>query len=82
MLQKLAEKVGIPFEKMPMNVVENFGNPSGASIPLATIHNLKDELNNKQYHCCLSAFGSGLAWGAMTLEIGNLNFCEMIITEF
>lgn len=82
MLQKLADKVGIPYEKMPMNVVENYGNPSGASIPLATIHNLKDELRNNQYHCCLSAFGSGLAWGAMTLDIGNLDFCEMITTEY
>lgn len=81
MLQKLAEKIGIPFEKMPMNLVENYGNPSGASIPLVTVHNLKEELKKHSYKCCLSAFGSGLAWGAMVMELGNLQNCEMIVSD-
>ncbi len=81
MLQKLAEKIGIPFEKLPMNLVENYGNPSGASIPLVTVHNLREQLKEKSYRCCLSAFGSGLAWGAMTMELGKLQNCEMIVSE-
>lgn len=81
MLQKLAEKSGIPFEKMPMNLVENFGNSSGSSIPLTTIYNLSDVLTKNVYKCCLSAFGSGLAWGAMVLELGGLQHCEMIVSE-
>ena len=81
MLQKLAEKVGIPFEKLPMNLVENYGNPSGCSIPLVTVHNLSHELTQNSYKCCLSAFGSGLAWGAMILELGGLEHCEMIVSD-
>lgn len=81
MLQKLAEKIGIPFEKMPMNLVENYGNPSGASIPLVTVHNLKEELKKNCYKCCLSAFGSGLAWGAMVMDLGNLKNCDMIVSD-
>lgn len=81
MLQKLAEKIGIPFERIPMNLVENYGNPSGASIPLVTIHNLKEELRQNSYKCCLSAFGSGLAWGAMVLELGSLQHCDMIVSD-
>ncbi len=81
MLQKLAEKCNIPFEKMPMNLVENYGNPSGSSIPLVTIHNLSDKLTADSYKCCLSAFGSGLAWGAMVMELGDLSHCEMIVSD-
>lgn len=78
MLQKLAEKVDIPQDKIFMNLVENIGNPSGASIPLTAILNCKDALLSKNNRCCLSAFGSGLAWGVMLMDIGNLSHCEMI----
>ena len=44
MLQKLAEKAGLPQDKLPMNLVENFGNPSGASIPMTAIYNCRDSL--------------------------------------
>jgi 3-oxoacyl-[acyl-carrier-protein] synthase-3 len=81
MLQKLAEKAGLPKEKLPMNLVENFGNPSGASIPLTAIYNCREELLNKGNRCCLSAFGSGLAWGVIFMNIGKLEHCELIESE-
>ena len=81
MLQKLAEKSGIPFEKLPMNLVEDYGNTSGASIPMVTIHNLKDQLLKNEYKCLLSAFGSGLAWGSMVINLGKLSHCEMIVSD-
>lgn len=81
MLQKLAEKSGIPFEKLPMNLVENYGNTSGACIPMVTIHNLKEQLLKNDYKCMLSAFGSGLAWGAMVIELGQMHHCEMIVSD-
>lgn len=78
MLQKLAEKVGIPKDKLFMNLVENFGNPSGASIPLTAIYNCRESLLKENKRCCLAAFGSGLAWGVMFMDIGNLDYCEMV----
>lgn len=81
MLQKLAEKSGIPFEKMPMNLVESFGNTSGSTIPLTTVHNLRDVLTKETFKCCFSAFGSGLAWGAMVMNLGRLSHCEMIVSD-
>ena len=78
MLQKLAEKAGLPFDKLPMNLVENFGNSSGSSIPLTAIYNCREDLVNKKNRCCLSAFGSGLAWGVMFMDIGRLEHCELI----
>ena len=81
MLQKLAEKVSIPKDKLFMNLVENFGNPSGASIPLTAIYNCREMLLSKNSRCCLSAFGSGLAWGVMFMDLGGLDHCEMIETN-
>lgn len=78
MLQKLSDKVGIPRERLPMNLVENFGNSSGASIPLTAIYNCKEDLIAKSNRCCLSAFGSGLSWGVAFINIGLLEHCELI----
>jgi len=78
MLQKLVEKLGLPVERFPMNLVENFGNPSGASIPLTAIFNCQEDLLNKDNKCCLSAFGSGLAWGTIFMTIGRLSHVELI----
>jgi 3-oxoacyl-[acyl-carrier-protein] synthase-3 len=78
MLQKLADKLGVPHEKMPSNVVEHFGNSSGVTIPVATTFNLSEQLLAQTLRVCLSGFGVGLTWGAMLMELGPLQFCEMI----
>lgn len=81
MLEKLAQKIGIPFLKMPMNLVKKCGNPSGASIPLVTLLNLSKEMKEEEYNCCLSAFGSGLAWGAMVMKWGKMDYCDLIVSD-
>lgn len=81
MLRKLAEKLGIPYEKMPMNIVEELGNSSGACIPVCATYNVSDLLKGKNKKYCLSAFGSGLTWAAMVLDMGELDFCEMLISD-
>ena len=81
MLKKLAEKIGIPYEKVPMNIVEEFGNSSGACIPVCATYNISDILKGEKHKYCLSAFGSGLTWEAMIMDIGELDFCEMLISD-
>mgnify|MGYP002910597803 CR=1 FL=1 len=66
MLKKLAEKIGVPYEKVPMNVVEEFGNSSGACIPVCATYNIADILKSENHRYCLSAFGSGLTWEAVS----------------
>jgi 3-oxoacyl-[acyl-carrier-protein] synthase III len=78
MLQKLAEKLGVSQEKMPNNVVENFGNASGVSIPTAICYNLGSKLLMQTYLACLSGFGVGLTWGSLLMNIGTMEFCEII----
>ena len=77
-LSKVAEKLKIPFEKMPNNVVENFGNASGVTIPTAITFNIGDRLKNESFSICLAGFGTGLTWASMLLNIGKLNFAEQI----
>jgi 3-oxoacyl-[acyl-carrier-protein] synthase-3 len=77
MLQKLADKMKIPHAKMPNNVVENFGNSSGATIPAAIILNLAEKVTKGSIQACLAGFGGGLTWAAMLMRIGNLAFCEL-----
>lgn len=81
MLKKLAEKIGVPYEKVPMNVVEEFGNSSGACIPVCATFNIADLLKGEKHKYCLSAFGSGLTWEAMLMDIGKLDFCEMLVSD-
>lgn len=78
MLHKLADKIGIEREKMPSNIVGNFGNASGVTIPINIAFNLGKKLEKKLYKICLSGFGVGLTWGSLIMDIGNLDFCEII----
>jgi len=78
MLQKLADKMKVPHAKMPNNVVENFGNSSGATIPAAIILNVADKVKNGHIQACLAGFGGGLTWTAMLMRLGGLAFCEII----
>ncbi len=79
-LEKLAQKMHIEKDKMPMDLVEKAGNPSGASIPLITALDMGEELKRPR-RCCLSGFGSGLAFGAVVMEFGGFENCEVIETE-
>jgi len=78
MLQKLAEKMKVPPEKMPSNVVEHFGNSSGVTIPTVITFNFRDRMLSESYMVCLAGFGVGLTWASMLMQLGPLEFCEMI----
>lgn len=78
MLNKLADKIDVPREKMPANIVENFGNASGASIPTNISFNLADDALKNTYNVCFCGFGVGLAWAAIEQQFGNLDFNKII----
>jgi 3-oxoacyl-[acyl-carrier-protein] synthase-3 len=78
MLQKLADKMAVNHDKMPSNVVENYGNSSGVTIPAAICHNLSEQLTTGSLNLCLAGFGVGLTWTSLLIEVGNFNFCEII----
>lgn len=81
MLQKLAQKIDVPQEKLFSNIVSLYGNPSGASIPLTVTHNLGERMKHEEFLCCLSAFGEGLSWGAVITKMGEMDFCETVVSD-
>lgn len=78
MLNKLADKLGVPREKMPSNIVENFGNASGVTIPTAICYNLGQNMEKASYLLCLAGFGVGLTWAALVMKFDNMQFNKII----
>ena len=78
MLEELADKIGVDRKKVPMDVVERFGNNSGVTIPTVLATNLSTSLLESNDLYCLAGFGVGLTWASMILPIGPLEFCETV----
>ena len=78
MLNKLADKLKVPREKMPANIVENFGNASGVTVPTCISFNLGEQLCNKTMQLCMAGFGVGLTWSSIMMKMGNLKFNKII----
>lgn len=78
MLERLADKMEISYDKMPNNIVGKFGNSNGVTIPVNLTYNLGDKLINNSYYTCLAGFGVGLVWSSMLVKMGGLSFCKII----
>jgi 3-oxoacyl-[acyl-carrier-protein] synthase-3 len=78
MLEKLAEKLEIPYEKMPNNICEKYGNGSNNTVPLTICENLGKSSLKGSYNVCLGGFGVGLTWSLIKCKLENLDFCEII----
>ena len=78
MLKKLAEQMGVSYDKMPNNIVENFGNAGGVSIPTNITYNLGERLLTESFLVCMAGFGAGYSWSSILMRLGKLNFCEII----
>lgn len=78
MLEKLADKMKVSRDKMPSNIVENFGNSNSATIPLVTSFNYGNILKNEMHKLCFAGFGAGLTCAAVIIDIGCLDICSVI----
>ena len=78
MLAKLADRMRVPRDRLPSNIVENFGNASGATIPTNLTFNLAARLLQETLTLCMAGFGVGLTWASIVMPVGQLAFCEII----
>lgn len=78
MVDKLAEALDVPYEKMPSNIVTYFGNASGVTIPTNVAYNIGEKLEQDNYKICFAGFGVGLTWGAMVMDVGKVKFCRLL----
>lgn len=81
MLKHLAKRLKIPSEKFVL-AMENFGNTSCASIPLAINSALVDQVSQKPTRLLLVGFGVGWSWGAMTATCGPIVVPEVVQIAF
>lgn len=78
MLEKLADKMKVPRAKVLSNVVQQFGNSSGVTIPMVIVSNLTKRIVRDSINICFAGFGVGLTWASMLMHLGPMNFCELI----
>jgi 3-oxoacyl-[acyl-carrier-protein] synthase-3 len=62
-----ARRIGLPIERVAINIDE-YGNTSSASIPLALEEAIRQGRVKSGDHVLLAGFGSGLTWGATLLK--------------
>ena len=79
-MQHLAKKMGIPKEKLVENL-ENYGNTSGSTIPLAITSKLSEQLRSLPMRLVLLGFGAGLSWGGVAMTCGPLVVPRLTVCE-
>lgn len=66
-IQAIAKKLDLPMSQVIVTI-ENQGNTSAASIPLALDHSIKEQKIKRGDNLLLEAFGAGMTWGAMVIR--------------
>lgn len=79
-LKHVMKKMKLPAEKMPINI-QNFGNTSGATIPLLMLDMLKEGICFENSQVLMTGFGVGLGWAAMISDMAKIHSAGIISYE-
>jgi 3-oxoacyl-[acyl-carrier-protein] synthase-3 len=66
-IQATAKRLGMPMEKVVL-IVEDYGNTSAASVPMALDVAVKDGRVKRGDVLLLEAFGGGMTWGSALIR--------------
>ncbi|MFC4622265.1 ketoacyl-ACP synthase III [Comamonas nitrativorans] len=79
--ETIRKKLGLPVDKVP-STLHDFGNTSGASLPITMTARLREALTSHQpKRLLLSGFGIGLSWGTCLVNIdGQAQFPELMVS--
>ncbi len=77
MIKHLAKKLKFPSTKVP-TTIERFGNVSSASVPLTMTECIGEQLKQGRNKILISAFGTGMTWGAAIFEVNNCRIAELV----
>lgn len=75
--ETIRKKLRLPEEKVP-STLKDFGNTSGASIPVTMTARMRPALLAGRQQLLLSGFGIGLSWGNCIVQIENACFPALI----
>lgn len=78
MLKKIAEKLRISLDKMPIDLVRYLGNSSGVSIPAVLCTNFEKNYFDEVRLMCFAGFGVGLTWGSLLMPIEKPSFIRVL----
>ena len=73
----IRKKLRLPEEKVPMTL-HDFGNTSGASIPVTMTARIREQLQAGSKRLLMAGFGIGLSWGECLIDIRGAKFPELI----
>ena len=79
-LDNIADVCGLPEEKVPTSY-EEYGNTSGASVPITICHNRDKYLNKDKVNICSCGFGVGLSMGISYYQIDPKCILPIIETD-
>lgn len=74
---RIRKSLKFPEEKTPF-CLDDFGNVSGASIPLTMVTRTAKVLSEKCHHCLACGFGVGLSWGSMEFWTEKVKVSEVV----
>jgi len=77
MIAKIAKKLGLAAEKVPMNL-DRFGNSSCATLPLLMVTEMGEVLRSGKNTLLLCGFGVGLSWGSAAIETQHLVVSDLL----
>lgn len=75
--ETIRKKLRLPEEKVP-STLKDFGNTSGASIPLTMTARIAEVLRQGRHRLLLAGFGIGLSWGECVIDIEGAIFPDLI----
>lgn len=78
MLKTLCRSTGIPSEKFVI-AMENYGNTSCASIPLAICDRLREPLAERSQRLVLAGYGVGWSWAALAVSTGPMVVLPVLV---
>ena len=75
--ERIRKSMKFSEEKTPY-CLSDFGNVSGASIPLTMVTRIADKLSQKTNHCMACGFGVGLSWASMEFWTDYVKVSELV----
>lgn len=75
--ETIRKKLALPSEKVPSTLAD-YGNTSGATLPVTMTARLNETLESGTHKLLLSGFGIGLSWGTCILDISGARFPAMM----
>lgn len=70
-IENIAKRMKVSMDKVPLSLT-NYGNTTSASIPLTLASQCSKNISKGGTKVLACAFGTGLAWGAVYMELNNV----------